>query len=448
VSRSVSVKLEADVGKYIPPVVASTEATEKLDDKIKDVDRDLDKVPAAAARAAASMTALGGSAEGLRGKLHDLGPEATNSLEVIDKRIEETRAAMKQFAEDFNKTGSTTSLAGMLGAKSRVSELESLKKDVSNALGLAAKDGEKAISDAIDVGGKEGSKSLLSSIQGVLSTPVLGPITTGAIIGAIAISAPAIGAAIGAAVIGGTGLGLIGLGIAGQINSPAVQSAFGVLKQHATDDLTASSSVFQSTLVGGLHTLTDEFDHIAPDVQRNLSKIAVPSQHLFAGIAEAIDRLGPGIDDLASAAAPFISQLAMELPKFAGSMSQMFQDISGGAPGAIQFFHDLFTVIDALVIATGKFAGAMETAYGWLRVAAASLAHGPLAGGDLARGLADVKGAQDAAAQSAKELKTNMEVAGQAWTCPAARARSGSRTWPKSTSSSHFSRNQSGQSKW
>jgi hypothetical protein len=411
-TRSVKVNLEADVGKYIPPVIASTEATEKLDDKIQATNRDLDKTPAAAARAAAAMKLLGGDAKGVGNQLNDLGPNATNSLELIDQKLISTRAEIKKFADDFNKTGSSDSFNLWQSATKDLKGLERLKKDLTSALEDGAKEGEKAISGALQTGGQEGSKSLSASLQGALSTPVLGPIVLGALVGAVAVSAPAIGAAIGSAFIGGTGLGLIGLGIAGQINSAPVQSAFGVLKQHATDDLTAASSVFQSTLVGGLHTLTNELDHIAPDVQRNLSKIAIPAQHLFGGITDAIDRLGPGIDDLSSAAAPFIDQLATELPKFAGSLSQMFHDISSGAPGAILFLHDLFTVLDATVVGLGKFVDGMEHAYSWLRVISTGLAHGPLAGGDLARELAGVSGAQDAASQSAKELKVNMEVAG------------------------------------
>ena len=406
-ARSVKVILVGDVGKYVIYIKEAKSATEGLDNKVEDLNRDLDKTAPAAARAAAAMKLAGGDAGGAAARFKQFSEATDDAGNSINKSVTfskflsaeliTARNAAEDLGREFKKTGDTNVLSKLIDAKAVVKDLEKV---------------QKGIEDAISQGGKEGSKSLLSSLQGALSTPVLGPITVAALVGAIAISAPAIGAAIGAAFIGGTGLGLIGLGIAGQINSAPVQSAFGVLKQHATDDLTAASSVFQSTLVGGVHGLTDELDHIAPDVQRNLSKIAMPTQHLFGGLADAIDRLGPGIDDLASAAAPFIDQLAMELPKFTGSLSQMFHDISGGAPGAIQFFHDLFTLIDGLVVATGKFAEAMEKAYGWLRVVSTGLAHGPMAGGDVARGLADVKGAQDAASQSAKELKVNMEVAG------------------------------------
>lgn len=411
-ARSVKVTLEADVGRYIVSIKEAKSSTKDLDDKVEGLNRDLDKTPAAAARAAASMKLLGGDTKGVGNQLNDtFGPDKANALGLIDQRIKEVRSSVQGFASDFNKTGSIDSFNLWKSATKDLNGLKSLKKDLTSALEIGAKDGEKAISTAIQEGGQAGSKSLLSILQGALSTPVLGPITVGAISAAVVALSPAIGAAIGAAVIGGTGLGLIGLGIAGQIHSPAVVAAFDQLKQHATDDLTGASSVFGSTLVKGLHGFTDELDKIAPDVQRNLSKLIVPASHLFEGIGQFIDHLGPGIDSLSTAAAPFIDVLGAELPRLADAFSQMFTDISANAPGAILFFHDLFTAIDITVVGLGGFASAMEKVYGWLRIAADIFG----GGGDTtrtARDLANLKGAQDEAGKSAAALKTNMEVAG------------------------------------
>lgn len=408
-SRSVKVVLEADVGGFTVPIIGAREETEKLDDKVEALNRDLDKTPAAAARAAAAMKLLGGDTKGVGNQLNDLGPNATNSLELIDQKLISTRAEIKKFADDFNKTGSIDSFNLWQSATKDLKGLEKLKKDLTSALEDGAKEGEKAISDAVSTGGKEGSKSLLSSLQGVLSTPVLGPITVGAIAGAFVALSPAIGSAIGAAFIGGAGLGTIGLAIASQVQSPAVQAAFGQLKQRAIDDLTAAGSAFEPVIVKGLHGFSDELDHIAPDIQRNIDKLAIPASHLFEGIGSFFDRLGPGIDELTSAAAPFIDDLAAELPRFADALSEMFHLISANAPGAIMFFHDLFTVIDDLIIATGAFASAMEKVYGVLRIVGKGLFGGDAAGA--ARDWETLKGAQDGVAKSAATLKTNMDVA-------------------------------------
>lgn len=408
-ARSVKVTLEADVGKYIPPVEAAKKATDDLDDKVKATNRDLDKTPTAAARAAAAMKLLGADTDGLRHKLNDVGPGATNSLELIEKKIAETRTAMKQFADDFNKTGSNESLTGLLNSKNDLRKLEGLQKAVSSALEDGAKEGEKAISSAIQTGGKEGSKSLLSSLQGVLSTPVLGPITVGAIAGAIAVSAPAIGAAISAAVIGGGGLSLIGLGIAGQIHSPAVTAAWGQFTDRAKDQLTDASSVFEPALVAGLHGFGDHVDRFMPTLERDFAKLAGPLEHLLdAGAGGFLDRLGPGLEELSSAAAPFIDVLASELPELGGALSQMFHDISANAPGAILFFHDLFSLLDKIIIATGETVGFLSNVYGKLReVGDFFTGHG----GRTAVELAALKGAQEDAGKAAKELQTNMQVA-------------------------------------
>lgn len=408
-SRSVTVKLTADAGEYIVTVKEAKVQTEELDRKVKGVDDSLKKIPPDAAKAAASMKLLGGDAKGVGNQLTNTGTDGVTALSLIDKRIADVRSNIKGFASDFNKTGSLDSFSLWKSATGDLKDLEKIKKDLTGALTLGAKEGEKAISGAIDVGGKEGSKSLLASLQGVLSTPVLGPLTVGAITAGIVVLAPAIGAAIGAAVIGSAGLGTIGLAIATQVQSPAVQSAFGQLKQRATDDLTAAGRSFEPVIVQGLHGFSDELDHIAPEIQRNITKLAIPASHLFDGISQFLDHLGPGIDDLTSAAAPFIDMLAAELPQFADALSQMFHDISSGAPGAILFFHDLLRVIDLLIVATGEFAGIMEKIYGGLRIVSKGLFGGDAAGA--ARDWETLKGAQDGVAKSAKTLKTNMEVA-------------------------------------
>lgn len=392
-TRTVKVELEAGTARYIAPVDDAALATERLDHKVSELDRDLKKVPDDALKAAASMRLLGGDAEGVGKKLHDLGPNATNSLELIDKKIVETQAHVRKFAEDFNKTGSADALSLLHGSASDLKELETLRKQIASALGE---------------GGKEGTKSIMASLNGMLSNPVFGPITVGMIAGAIAVSAPAIGAAIGAAVIGGGGLGLIGLGIAGQIHSPPVMAAWEQLKERARTDLTEASSAFGPVLVKGLHGFSDEINHLMPGLQRDFAKLAMPASRLFEGVGGFLNKLGPGFEALASAAAPFIDQLAAELPRLGSAFSSMFTDISSNAPGAILFFHDLMMFLDGVLIMTGKITGGLENAYGKIRTFTSAF-HGDIAG--TVASLLGIKGAQEEAGKGADKLALQMQTA-------------------------------------
>lgn len=393
-SRSVKVILEGDVGRYVISIKEAKSATEGLDNKVESLNRDLDKVPAASARAAASMKLLNLDSKSLGDTIENSGKKFDTSLKVIEGRITATKNELRKFADEFNKTGSSDALAGLFSAKTELKKLEGLQKSVS---------------DALKRGGEEGSKSLLSSIQGVLSTPVLGPLTGGMIAGLAVVLAPALGAAIGATVIGGGGLSLIGLGIASQIHSPAVVAAFGQLKEQAKDDLTDAAGNFEPALVNGLHEFGDHLARFMPSLARSFNALVLPFQNLLgSGAGGFLDRLGPGLEELAAAAAPLVNVIAAWLPEFGGALTQMFHDISLNAPGAILFFQDLLGFLDGLIVAIGKVSGGLEKAYGWFRTFSDFLIGKP---GQAAVEMRNFAGAQEEAAKQAKEMGVRMQVA-------------------------------------
>jgi hypothetical protein len=300
-------------------------------------------------------------------KMHETGTFS----QFLDKELTNTKAKAKELGEEFERTGKADVFASLKGAQANVKSLERIKKDLTSALEDGAKEAEHVIGKAIEDGGEEGFKTFGSSIQGWLSTPVVGPIVEAGIIGGVIAAAPAISAALGGAVIAGGGLGLIGAGIAGQLHTPMVQSALSDLGDDAEGVFTRATATFGPATATGFRIIGAEIDKLEPKLETIFSRVAPLAEEVFGGAAGFIDRLEPGIDALSRAAGPVIGELAADLPQLGGALSSMLESISSDAPAAALGLHDMFQVIEIGVEATGKIIQWGETTYKWLRILSA-----------------------------------------------------------------------------
>lgn len=341
--------LGADVRKTEQDYKDLTERIKTQTETVRDLQKQArsDNSLAIYARDAAhALDNLKDQAEELKADLAAAPKDASKSFksfgDFVAKDIQQQRSLIKGLRDDLAKTGNVSLFKPLKDAEGDLKVLESIGKDI----GVAVEDG-------IQKGSQDGIK-FLGDAFGSLPPQAQAAIGAGLIAG-VALALPTITSLVGAAFIGGAGLGGIGLGIISQIKSPAVVAAIAELKTEATSGLQQAGAEFTPAIVAGAKEAEGVFNQILPEIKENLDKLALPALHLFEGVLGFVRELGPGIDAITSAAAPFVDVLAGELPTFGRALSQMLRDISAGAPGAILAFHDLFLVADATVIGLGKF---------------------------------------------------------------------------------------------
>lgn len=371
--RTVRVDLEANVGQYTAPVEDAKVKTEELDRKVEALDRDLNKIPADSAKAAASLRLLGDETGKAGVALDDLGKKST-SLGAIDQQIAKTRSEIRGLADEFNRTGSSSSLSMLFGKQDDLKRLERLKKDLEDPLGQA---------------GTQGGKSFLSSFWQTVSgwfDGLGGKLMTGLIVAAIA-GAFALGSGPLLAV---GGLGGIATGIIGQLHDPAVHQAITDLGHQVMATLTEATSPFRDPLIKSVGIFQAALQQAIRSIDfTSLSKLLTP---LAAGLGGLLTNMMPGFNKALEAAGPVLQALAQELPKLGGAISDMFAQFARSKDGAIiaiklivDGLRTMFEAIGQIVHAGAKLTEWADTGLskflGWVAKGADAVGMKGLAGG-------------------------------------------------------------------
>jgi hypothetical protein len=352
--RAVKAELEAGVTKYVPPIDEAARSTDNLDDKIQKTNRDLDKVPPASARAAASMKLLGAEADQAKLKLNDTGHGASTALEALDQKLIQARMDMRKFADEFNRTGDTTALSKFNKAKQDVEDLERLGKDLAAALTAAAK---ISIKTGVIEGSKEGFKEVGATLQGFLSTPVLGPIIATLVAGVVAAAIPMIGAALN---LGG-GLGIIGAGIAAQFQDAQVKSAATSFVSTLKSMFLDATSSFRNPVENALLDLTNFTRHL--DLRSIFQPLAQDIAPLEQGLEGFLSRVVGGLGKFSESLQPVMFVFEQHLPQFGAIIESFLQRISRNAGENASALDMLLTILEQAVRLTGALIEAFDHFY-------------------------------------------------------------------------------------
>lgn len=336
-SRSVTVVLEAKVGEYTVPVIGAREETEKLDNKVEALNRDIDKTAPAAAKAAAAMKVLGLESGKTKLALEDGIGKNSSSLGVLDQKLQAARAEVRRLADEFNRTGDAATLEKLFNADQAAKDLEKLTK-------MLTKDLTAGIKDGISTGSKEGAKDASSVIQGLFSTPVIGPVIVAAIVAAVAAAIPLANAAL----VTGLGGGLIAVGIAGAFHDPGVKTA----AQGLMSDLKAlffdATSGFVAPLQGALQQL-QHFVTSGIDLKSVFAPLAQYVLPIEKGLEGFFSHLLKGIQDLVSNLKPVMDVFVNHLPRLGTAISDLFTRISRNAGENASALDLLLTVMEGVI---------------------------------------------------------------------------------------------------
>lgn len=352
--RKVGVVLEADVGGYLVPVIRAAEATEKLDDKVEGLDRDLNKIPLDAAKAGAAMKLLGGDVNDVGKKFETLGDKST-AMGLLDVRIKTARAEVKKLGEEFVKTGDIEVFKHLGKADADLRALQTVRRGLADAIKGGASDG-----------GGQFASTFASFVQGGVLKALLNPI--GAILAA-SIAVPLVlelGAAVGGLSVAAGAAGAVGLGVAGAaMQSKQVGEAWTAEIAKIKAQWLDASKSFVGPTTEAIHTLGTAVEEIHLDkMLAAASRYVAP---IAEGIAGAMASLGAGIDYLVERAGPEVEVLRTELPKLGHSVEVALEAIGEGSEGGAQGLKDLLRLTGAIIETTGKFVGWAESAYGAMR---------------------------------------------------------------------------------
>lgn len=207
---------------------------------------------------------------------------------------------------------------------------------------------------------------LLSGVVG--SLPPQGQAIALAITGGLAVALSAmIGAAITSAVLLAVGGGVLALGIKSAIDNPKVAKAFDGLKKKAAKVFDDFGKPFEAPLIRAATTFGKVLDDLKPHIDKLGRTIAPVIDKLAPALGEFLKQMMPGIQSAVEAAVPLFETLAEHLPDIGKAIGDFFKKISEQGPAANQFFDDLLTFIEGLIIVLGSAIAKLASWYTSIR---------------------------------------------------------------------------------
>lgn len=350
--RTVKVKLDADVAGFKAGVDSAKRSVDDLDDKVEALDRDLDKIPADALKAAAATKLLSGSVDDLTKNIYKIGDKAT-AISVMDTRIASARAEVKKLADEFVKTGDIDVFRKLGDAQSRLGSMQKIRKELAKAL---------------EDGSQDGAKTFAQLFQGGIISAFKSPQGIAAITAAAALLAVPVGAIVGGAILAGVATGGAALaGFAavkadqqGRIAAAGADLLATVNKQVAGGGMSAIQP-----LLNGIRELKLQLADVHLD-----RMIATASQYiepLANGAARFATYVAQAGQTLLEAGGPTVKMLADELPALGRAVKQFADSVAGGSEGGTRALQDFLRALESFIVTTGRIIGYLEKAYGAVR---------------------------------------------------------------------------------
>lgn len=235
--------------------------------------------------------------------------------------------------------------------------------DVDSGFDSARRKAEKFKTDVGKIGisagadaGKGLAGGLTSSLSGLSGS--LGPVLVG---GAVA-AAPLVGAAISGAIIGGVGAG----GIVGAFmvakDDARVAKATDELGNRLQKRLQSAVGPFVSTALGGIDRIdaalgTVNFEKIFG----NASRDAGP---LFEGIADAVESIGDGFEDLSDGAGPVIREIGEGVSGLGDAIEDGLSSLADNGEEGASALEFLFAVVETGIDQTFNLINALTELWG------------------------------------------------------------------------------------
>lgn len=345
-TRTVKVKLEADVSGLVVGAEKGNVALDGLEKKVTGLDRSLGKVPVVAGHAGKSLNDVGDKAAVATLQTRRFA----DGLDAVKRKSVEADAALKLLALQYAVTGAEADKAEMKKQQSAVNDLRRL---------------EKLLTPAVEPGGKGGGAAVKagSGAFGTGTASLSNPTLLGAAIALGVIGAPLIGAGIGGAVTAGAGLTGVGLGVGG-----AVAGNPGVFRKEWTSAIQEISQEWQRASVGFTEPTLDAIRKLRGEVtsihmDQIFGKAAEFLPELTDATAGFVRHFGLGVEKLVNEAEPVIKAIATELPNLGAAFESAFKMIGSESEGGAKALQDLFLLVEGGIRTFGFLVAMLEHVY-------------------------------------------------------------------------------------
>ncbi len=315
----------------------------------------------------------------LSGSTDRVGQSATDAekkVRTLDERIDHQRKTIADLAREIEKSPDELPLFKTLGKEqSTLRRLERIKK-----LLPGEQDGESSAEQVsrgffrrmISSTGKMSEqiatsavKRIPTAIGGALSAlpPQVQTVIVGGIVAAIAAGASFIGAAVAGAIVAGLGTGVIAAGVVAAFQDTRIMAAGRGLGQTVMAGLKDAAGVFVGPTLRAIDIIRAGFADILPDIQKAFAAAAPYVDNLARGVVAFVKNTMPGLTRAIERSGPLVETLGRGIAMTGRAFSQFFDDISSDSAGSRQALYDLFTLISATIVITGKLISWLTTAY-------------------------------------------------------------------------------------
>lgn len=340
-----------------------------LGNEVKNLDREITKIPADAAKADAALKLLVDDVSRAGQNVDNLGKKGSG-LAVLDSKIRETQREVNKLADEFTKTGDIDIFRKLGDAESRLRGLKDVRKKLAEAVvpEPAEVDGffKRLASRAEEWGNKIGSM-LPAGISGALANPIVGPIIGAGLIAALTAAASFVGGAIGGAALFGLAAGGVGLGLVGAWLGDPVK--YGAQWNVMLDGLQRRWRASSEQFAGPLEASLQEVDRVLRDlpVERIATATAAFALPLVQGAGGGITNFAAGLADALERVKPVVDYVAPKLSNLGRDLGDTFRAISLGSEGGAHALGDLIDLIGWLARATGVLILGFENTYESIR---------------------------------------------------------------------------------
>jgi hypothetical protein len=332
--------------------------------------------------AADNLTTVAEAAEGAAKATDNLGEQAGETKEEVERFGKSNRTAAEHAAEldheiknvehelhqlavafaeaetaadraDLTKAirRTQTELRQLTKSKNLIEDLipdaKSFEADGAKAGGGFAASFKSALSNAMNAGGEVGP---------------LGPVLIGAGIAA----APIIGATVAAAVVGASGVGGVVGGLLLAKQDARVQAAAKSLSSFIGDELNEAAGPFVPATLAGIGQIRAEFGRMEGDFRSIFASASRYVGPLISGVSGLVENTLHGIRDAVDKAGPVIDVLKQDLPELGHALGDVLSELANDAPTAAAALDQVFKVAEFGIETLGSTLDGLTKVYGFL----------------------------------------------------------------------------------
>lgn len=347
--RQVYVQLELDLGKYTGKVPEAVAGTKSIDDKVKELDKDLGGLDRALDKTGRNMV------------------ETAVETGALNRELANTRDRLRELEVRFDQTGDTNLLKKIRTTRSEMQQLERVAKDLAKTVEDAIKptnnDNNGGFFSRMFSGGRSLYGRLFSEGQtagqvfsggfgttffNILKAGVSNPAGWVAILAA----ASMLGVMIGGVLLTGIGLGGLAAGIAGAFASPRIKDALSSFTKELKTGLVDAAVPFIQPLAMGIGILKKGFRDALPGIKDTLAALAPAVEGFATGLSGFLTGFVTGLEHAMVASKPLLEEFSKFLPRLGDAFGSLFDTIGKNSKEAKEGLQAFEGVLLGIVYGT------------------------------------------------------------------------------------------------